>query len=131
MKAILLTLVALVLAGIIAFFAFQNPEMTTIKLYKESIEASKGLIFIGCTLVGFLIALLWAIPMWIAGKLQIAWLRHKVSKLEKQIGKKEKVINSKDAQLDAKDDALEELSDEVQKQEAMNVIKDAFVPKEK
>ena len=131
MKAIFLTLIALVLAGVIAFFAFQNPEVTTIKLYKQTIEASKGLIFIGCTLVGFLIALLWAIPMWIAGKLQVTGLRHKIGKLEKQIGKKEKTISQKDAQIDMKEEALDELAEEVQKREQMDVIKDAFLPKEK
>lgn len=34
MKALFLTIIVLLLAGVIAFFAFQNPEVTTIQLFK-------------------------------------------------------------------------------------------------
>lgn len=131
MKALFLTIIVLLLAGVIAFFAFQNPEVTTIQLFKYEWEASKWLIFIGCTLVGFVIALIWAVPTIVAEKLRVATLRRKITKMDKELGKKDKTINSKDAQIGMKDDALEELSDELTKQEKIQVIRDAFLPKSK
>jgi len=75
------------------------------------------------------VALIWAIPTWTAQRLHIAGLRHKIAKLEKICGKKDKTISSKEAQINMKEEALEELSDEVQKKEQIEVIKDAFLPK--
>lgn len=128
MKTIFTIIIILILGGAIAFFAFINPEVTSINLYKTQIEASQGLIFIACALAGFLLATLLYMPIWIAQKIKITTLSLKCSKLSKTVDKKDKTIDKKDAALDAKDDALDELSDEIEKHEKIDVIKDALLP---
>lgn len=47
------------------------------------------------------------------------------------VSKKDVTISKKDAAIGAKDDALDELSDEIEKREKIELIKNAFIPGKK
>lgn len=130
MKAILLTLVVLILGWLIGYFAFTNPETTTIQLYKTQYEASKWLIFIACAIIGFVAAIVIFLPSWLAQRIQIVSLKHKCSKLDKQVSKKDKQISYREEQLEEKEQTIENLDEEIKTKEKEAVIKDAFLPKE-
>lgn len=78
-------IIGLLLSSTAIFFAFQNPDIVTIKFFDNQITGTISLLIITSLLIGFLIAMIFFVPRLIADSWKVRSLKRENDQLKNRL----------------------------------------------